>query len=132
MSAPARAVESISGWKKIFINQVNESCCTWNTCKCLANLSKGWNHTISQKENCWEICSGRNMSRLISTFAQFLWFMQQCICDVWVFPLYIHDIQGKTVNVVCLSDQISWVVRKQEFKKKMSLLKITVFSWNIS
>ena len=43
--------------------------------------------------------------------------MQQCICHVWVLPSYIHDIQGKTVNVVML-DQISWVVRKQEFEKK--------------
>ena len=29
-------------------------------------------------------------------------------------------------------DQISWVVRKKEFEKKLRLLKITVFSWNIT
>ena len=43
--------------------------------------------------------------------------MQQCICDVQVLPPYIHDIQGKTVNMVCQTKFPGWYKNKSSIRK---------------
>ena len=126
-SAPARTVESISGWKKDLPTKLIKIVVHEILVGVLQIFINGESIQYRKKKIVKmyvlaETCLGMSYNLCSSVFVTIECF--HCI-------FMIHDIQGKTVNMVCwpnfLGDK-----KTRVWKKKFSLLKIAVFFWNIS